>query len=214
MKILIRSILALTVLWSSALFAAEFVEGSDYVPIQPAPPQQPVGSKVQVTEFFMYSCPHCYHFEPVLDQWLKHKPADVDFVRVPVLFGGPSNMQAQVYYALQAMGEAKRMTPLIFHAIHAQRKNLRSLPKMEAFLAANGVDMSQFKKAMASFGVAAKTNQVADMMRRYAINVVPTLVVDGRYKSGKGLNHQQMTELASFLVEKVKAERKAVAEQQ
>ena len=38
-------------------------------------------NKIEVIEFFWYGCPHCYAIEPYVDEWLKHKPADVSFVR-------------------------------------------------------------------------------------------------------------------------------------
>ena len=38
--------------------------------------------KVEVLEFFMYGCPHCYSFEPYLNKWKGSKPENVEFIRV------------------------------------------------------------------------------------------------------------------------------------
>ena len=31
------------------------------------------GDKIEVVEVFWYGCPHCYHFEPVIEKWLGEK---------------------------------------------------------------------------------------------------------------------------------------------
>jgi thiol:disulfide interchange protein DsbA len=41
-------------------------EGTDYLTLdKPASTEAPAG-KIEVVEFFWYSCPHCNHFEPQL----------------------------------------------------------------------------------------------------------------------------------------------------
>jgi len=43
----------------------------------------------EVVELFMYTCPHCYHLEPEVEDWNK-SIADTDkvqFVQVPAVFG-------------------------------------------------------------------------------------------------------------------------------
>ena len=49
----------------------------------------PPAGKVEVIEFFWYSCPHCNAFEPTLEAWVKKLPSDVVFTRVPVMWGNP-----------------------------------------------------------------------------------------------------------------------------
>ncbi len=40
--------------------------------------------KVVVYEFFGYTCPHCFTFEPFIDKWLENKPHYVKLERVPL----------------------------------------------------------------------------------------------------------------------------------
>jgi thiol:disulfide interchange protein DsbA len=66
--------------------ARAFKEGTDYLELdKPAPTEAPAG-KVEVVEFFWYSCPHCNAFEPQLEAWIKQVPKDVAVRRVPVSF--------------------------------------------------------------------------------------------------------------------------------
>ena len=194
-------------LGSLGAFARAFEEGVNYEAIEPAPEVGKPGDRIEVNEFFMWSCPHCYHFEPFVKAWLKHKPKDVDFVRIPAMFGGSANLHGKAFYALQSIGELDRVSDAFFHEIHENRNRLKTRDALDAFLASQGVDMEKFRAAMNSFAVATKANRAAALMRRYGVRGVPALVVDGRYKNGRGLNFKEMTELVDFLVERVRRER-------
>ena len=59
--------------------------GADYRTLD-KPQQTDSAGKVEVTEFFWYSCPHCYAFEPDLEQWVKKQSNNIVFKRVPIAF--------------------------------------------------------------------------------------------------------------------------------
>lgn len=199
----------LLLLAGPAASAKTFQEGVQYVPIQPQPAVGS-GDEVEVIEFFWYGCGHCRDFEPVVSKWAAGLPSNVKFAQIPVMFGGPADMHAQVYYALEGMGELDRLHEKLFHAMHVEKRKLRSRTEMDAFLQENGVDMAGFNDAMSSFAVAAKVNRSRALMRRYGVRSVPTLVIDGRYRSGTGFaNYQEITEVADHVVDKVLAQRKA-----
>ena len=78
--------LALPVATPALAQARQFKEGKDFKRLdKPVPPDAPAG-KVDVIEFFWYSCPHCNSFEPTLDAWVKAAPKDVSIRRMPVAF--------------------------------------------------------------------------------------------------------------------------------
>ena len=58
----------------------------DYSELKTRAPVDTPADKVEVIEFFWYSCPHCNAFEPALNTWLKAQPKDVVVKRVPVAF--------------------------------------------------------------------------------------------------------------------------------
>lgn len=205
--------LALGLLMAGAAAAKSFQEGVQYVPIQPPPPLAS-GDQVEVVEFFWYGCPHCRDFEPTVTKWAAALPDNVSFVQVPVLFGGAADLHAQVYYALEALGELERLHGKLFDAMHVQKLKLRNRAEVDSFLAENGVDMAGFNEAMGSFAVAAKVNRARALMRRYGVRSVPSLVVDGRYRSGTGFaNYQEITEVVDHVVAKVLQQREAQATQ-
>src|SRR5215213_2292043 len=83
--------------------ASAQVAGKDFRAITPPQPTE-TGNKVEVIEFFSYACPHCQTLESPLAGWLKRKPADVEFRRVPVVFRDDWAPLARLYYTLEAMG--------------------------------------------------------------------------------------------------------------
>jgi len=76
----------------------------NYVPLLPAQPTSVAPGKVEVMEVFWLACPHCYALEPFIKNWLKTKPAYVEFVRVPVMWGPVHRAHARLYYTLDALG--------------------------------------------------------------------------------------------------------------
>ena len=207
----VATLFAAALLVSGGALAKAFEEGVQYVAIQPQPPVA-TGDEVEVIEFFWYGCPHCRDFEPTVTKWSAGLPDNVTFAQVPVMFGGPADLHAQVYYALEGMGELERLHGKFFHVMHVEKRKLGTRAEVDAFLQENGVDMAKFGEAMNSFAVAAKVNRARSLMRRYGVRSVPALVIDGRYRSGTGFaNYQEITEVVDHVVDKVLAQRKAQA---
>ena len=189
----------------------DWLEGAHYHAIQPAPARND-GDPIEVIEFFMYTCPHCLEFEPYVDKWLENKPADVEFKQMPALFGGPANLHARAYYALQLIGEQERLHDALFDTIHNKGQRLGTRGALARFLEQQDVDMEKFNAAMDSFAVQTKLNRANALMRRYGVRSVPTVVVDGRYRSGSGFHsYGEKVELIDDLVAKVRQERKSGA---
>ncbi len=172
-------------------------------------PSQPggEGDRVQVLEFFWYACPHCYDLEPHLEAWLKNKPDNIDFDRVPAMFQRSDVvMQAKTYYALRLMGLDEKLNEVIFHTIHKQDNKLRTQEEMEKLLSGHGVDLDAYRKAMKSFAVQTQARRAAVLAERFDVRGVPAIVVDGKYRTG-GLDARLTMEVTDYLIDRVKKER-------
>ena len=172
-------------------------------------PSQPggEGDRVQVLEFFWYACPHCYDLEPHLEAWLKNKPDNVDFDRVPAMFQRSDVvMQAKTYYALRLMGLDEKLNEVIFHTIHKQDNKLRTQEEMEKLLSGHGVDLDAYRKAMKSFAVQTQARRAAVLAERFDVRGVPAIVVDGKYRTG-GLDGRLTMEVTDYLIDRVEKER-------
>ena len=81
-KSVLRLLAAMSLCLVAVTSAAQVVAGRDYQVLKQAQPTES-GAKVEVIEFFWYGCPHCNALQPSLHAWLKRKPADVEFRRIP-----------------------------------------------------------------------------------------------------------------------------------
>src|SRR5687768_6401845 len=90
-------------------------DGEDYKSLDKRAPTEAPAGKVEVVEFFWYSCPHCNVFEPQLEAWQKRLPADVVLRRVPVAFRDSFVPQQRLFYTLEAMGKLDALHGKVFH---------------------------------------------------------------------------------------------------
>lgn len=156
------------------------VNGTDYRTLDKAQPTD-AGKKIEVTEFFWYSCPHCNAFEPSLSEWVKKQGDNIVFRRVPVAFRDSMAPQQKLYYALEALGKTEELHGKIFRAIHVEHKPLDTDAAIADYVAAQGIDKKKFLDTYNSFGVQTKVRRVAQLQEGYRIDGVPLIAVEGRY---------------------------------
>jgi len=160
----------------------------------------PPKNKIQVEEFFSYGCPACYHFEPALETWLKNKPADVTFARIPVVFETNWDTLARVYYTAKDLGIAEKISHDVFDAVQKQGQDLANKTTLEQFFAAHGINQKDFNSAFNfSPGIDAQLMRGDNLMRAYNIYQVPTIVVNGIYKTNPSLAHGDNTRLLQIV---------------
>jgi len=171
-------LLALLVCFAAA--AQQPVVGRDYRVMSPSQPVES-GKLVEVLEFFWYGCPHCNALQPPLRVWLKQKPADVEFRRVPAVFADSWIPLTWTYYALEAMGIVDKLHYDVFDAIHEQRIRLSDSKVLFDWVAKQGVDAKKFAETYNSFGVKSRGMRSIEMTKAYDIPGTPALTVDGKY---------------------------------
>jgi thiol:disulfide interchange protein DsbA len=161
--------------------------GAEYVQLASPQPVQAVGKKVEVVEFFMYHCPHCYVLEPYLAEWVKKQGDKILFKRVHMPYSGANDPEAHLYLTLEAMGKLEEMHSKVFNAIHVERIRMSKDEVVIDWAAKNGLDKGKFTEAWNSFGVLTKLKRLPAVLNAYKIDSVPTLVVDGRYMTSPSL---------------------------
>ncbi|MBY4678682.1 thiol:disulfide interchange protein DsbA/DsbL [Marinobacterium arenosum] len=194
-----------------ALAEESFQAGKHYIEL-PQAVKTADPAKVEVVEMFGYPCPHCNSFEPVLHSWEQKVAGDVDFKRIPVVFGRSWEPFARAYYTAELMKVLDKTHQATFSAVHVERRRLRSQEDLAELYGKLGVDSDKFNKYFNSFAVNAKLNQGNSKARSYEITGVPSLVVNGKYRvtAASAGGQAKMLEVVNFLIEK---ERKALAKQ-
>ena len=167
---------------------AKWKAGTNYQMLAaPQPTNVPAG-KVEVSEIFWYGCGHCYALDPALETWKAEKPAYVEFVRVPVIWGPMHRQHAKLYYILQALRRPD-LHIKVFDAIHQQGLQLAARDEVDAraaqraFLVSQGVSEKEFNAAYDSMTVATNVTRAEDLTKKYAVANVPILIVNGKYST-------------------------------
>ena len=156
------------------------VNGTDYRTLEKAQ-QVDSGKKVEVTEFFWYSCPHCSALEPALEAWVKKQGDKINFKRVPVAFRDSFIPQQKLYYSLEALGLVNSLHGKVFRAIHVERQPLDTDKQIADFIAKQGVDAKKFAEVYNSFGIQSKVQRATQLQAAYKVDGVPMIAIDGRY---------------------------------
>lgn len=185
-KLILSAALVAASLFGMTAQAAEPIEaGKQYVELSSAVPVA-VPGKIEVVELFWYGCPHCYAFEPTINPWAEKLPADVNFVRIPAMFGGPWDAHGQMFLTLEAMGVEGKVHAAVFNAIQKEHKKLTDKNEMAEFLATQGVDKDKFLATFDSFAIKGKITKARELAKQYQISGVPSMVVNGKYRFDLG----------------------------
>lgn len=160
--------------------------------------------KIEVVEFFMYGCPHCYSFEPSLNKWKQSKPDNVEFIRVPATFNAYATLHARAYYALQLLGADEQIHPKFFSEIHNKKNYMKTFDALTVFVQEYGVERSEFIDAMNSFAVENNLRKATKMVDVYEIKGVPAVVVNGKYLISASMagSYDNMIKIMNYLIEK------------
>ena len=210
-KILFALSLFLAPLLAIAQGGQQYQAGTDYDLITPAQ-RTSDPSKVEVVEFFAYSCGHCYNFEPLIAQWKPGLGADVAFQPSPAVWNAAMEPHAKAFYAAQALGVLDKMHGALFAAMHVDRKRLSSEDEIRQLFVLNGVSAADFDKAYSSFGISSQVRQAVARAKGARITGTPEITVAGKYRvsTRKAGSQANMLKIASFLIAKERA-LKAVA---
>jgi thiol:disulfide interchange protein DsbA len=160
---------------------AKFVAGKDYIKLGRPIPTETEAGKIEVIEFFWYSCGHCNAFEPAFAQWVKNAPKDVVVRRMPVAFREDFAPQQRLFFSLEAMGLLDKLHVKVFQAIHGERLPLNTDASILTWIEKQGVDKTKFADTAKSFGVASKVKRAVQLQNDFKIEGVPSLGVAGRF---------------------------------
>ena len=156
-------------------------EGKDFRALEKKAAVEAPAGKIEVVEFFWYSCPHCNAFEPRLTAWLKKLPPDVTFRRVPVAFRDDFVPQQRLFYTLEAMGKVDDLHAKVFQEIHQNRQPTDREDRILAFVEKNGVDRAKFQEVYNSFAVSTKARKAKQLQDQYEVDGVPAIGVNGQF---------------------------------
>ena len=181
---------------SSNVFAQKYVQISTE--------KQQESKSIIIYEFFWYGCPHCYNLEPTMERIEADLDKDTKIVKLPVALRDSWIPHAKLYYALQQMGKIDEVHNLIFEEIHLEDNRLNTEQQMVDFLGKHGIDTNKFIEKYNSFGTEARIKKASNLAKKYQINSVPTIIVNGKYlTSGSYVSsYDELYSVINLLIER------------
>jgi thiol:disulfide interchange protein DsbA len=181
-------------------------DGADYLTLDKRVNVDAPPGKIEVVDFFWYSCPHCNAFEPKLQAWINKLPADVAIKRVPVAFRDDFVPQQRMFYALEAMGKLDELHAKVFHAIHVERLGIDREAPIVDWLTRQGVDAAKFRELYNSFAISTKARRAAQIQDAFKVQGVPALGIAGRFYTDGELagNMDRALQVTDYLIAQVR----------
>ena len=182
-------------------------EGIEYKLVSPTQPTI-TKNKIEVVELFWYGCPHCFNFEPDLKEWLTKKPENVVFYRVPAVFNPAWELHARAYYTAKSLGlfdnGKHAFHDAFFNELHVKKKHLKNKKALQSFFARFGVSAEDFNNTFDSFAVNTKVNRAAALSKRYQLQGVPSVIVNGKYRTDGPMagGRKGIIKVMDFLIKK------------
>jgi thiol:disulfide interchange protein DsbA len=185
---------------------APYQEGIEYVSLDKRVPTEAGKGKIEVIEFFWYSCPHCNAFEPRFASWVKALPKDVEVKRVPVRFRDDFEPQQRVYYVLEALDKVEALHGKLFQAIHVEKQNLGSAEALAQWADKNGIPKAKFVELYNAFGVVTKAKRAHQLQEAFKVQGVPALGIGGRFYTDGSLSGsmERALQITDYLIAEIR----------
>jgi len=184
------------------LLMNSFAYAQKYVQISTEKQQD--SKDIIIYEFFWYGCPHCFNLEPTMDRIEADLEKDTKIMKIPVALRESWVAHAKLYYALEQMDKIDDMHNLIFEEIHIENNRLVTEEQIVTFLGQHGIDTTKFLEKYNSFGTEVRIKKSSNLARKYQINSVPTIIINGRYlTSGSYVSsYDELYSVVNLLIER------------
>lgn len=208
--------LALLLLPGAALAAERFEAGTHYLEL-PAPPVllTPADGRLEVTLFFWYGCGACAIVDPAFTEWAAKQPKDLAIHSRPTTYAEPWNTHARIFMTLEEMGREAELHEKVFQTLQSPDGMVLSEDDFPKFAKTMGLYPKIFAKTYKSAAVDKRMESLAAILKVYDPQVVPSIVIDGRYMTdlGRVEDPAELLELTEMLVKKARVARSGIFEQ-
>ena len=180
-----------------------YQEGLHYFLIEGAPAVS--GNTMKLEEAFSYLCTHCFTFEPYVASWKQRKPENVQFRRIPVVFGrGSWELYARGYVTAEMMNVPEEAHMALMDRIWKEKAIIRNMDELATFYSQFGLDKEKFISTSRSFAVDGKLRKDQSLVQAYGIRGTPSIVLNGKYRISANeavANYDVMFDVVDYLIE-------------
>ena len=155
-------------------------DGAEFLTLPQVQPGE--AGKIEVIEFFAYSCPHCDSFDAALNEWVSKQGNNIIFRRVHLALRQGDVPLQRLFSTLEAMGVLGTYHSKVFDAIHrSPRQRLMNDEDVFNWAERAGLNRARFIAVYRSFGMQANVSRANRLTGEYHIDQWPMIAIGGRY---------------------------------
>ncbi len=187
---------------SLSVYAADYKEGTHYNVLS----QLEKSKSPLVTEFFSFYCPHCFRFEPLMEQVKESLPDNAKFQKNHVSFmgGNMGESMSKAYATAVVLKAEESIVPVLFNRIHVMDKAPRNDAELRQIFIDEGIDGEKFDGAFNGFAVNSMVKRYNKAFTDSGLTGVPAIVVNNQYQvlTGDIRSNEEYVALVNYLLTK------------
>ena len=160
---------------------------------------------IEMTEFFNYSCGHCYRFLETSKRLHAKFKDKLHHKKSPIYWGNQTAYPAMAFYIADELGVEEEFTQELFDTNFKLGVNIFQ-PKVIKFLAREFKISKEMTEGMQSASIKAKTDQSLELAKQFKANETPTIIINGVLKVAPSMTHgstEEMTDNLETIIEDI-----------
>ena len=158
--------------------------------------------QVEMTEFFNYSCGHCYKFLETSKKLHAKFKDKLYHKKYPIFWGQQTALPAKAFYITDKLGLEEKFTQELFNAHHKLEINIFQ-PRIIQGLSRHYKIEQEIRDGMKDPAIEAKVNESLALANKYNANETPTIILNKVLKvtpSISGGTTEMMTENLELII--------------
>ena len=153
---------------------------------------------IEMTEFFNYSCGHCYRFLETSKRLHARFKDKLHHKKFPIYWGNQTAYPAMAFYIADELGVEEEFTHELFDTNFKLNINIFQ-PKGIKFLAREFKISKEMTEGMQSASIKAKTDHSLQMAKQFKANETPTIIINDVLKVAPSLTNGSVDEMTDNL---------------
>ena len=153
---------------------------------------------IEMTEFFNYSCGHCYRFLETSKRLHARFKDKLHHKKFPIYWGNQTAYPAMAFYIADELGVEEEFTRELFDTNFKLNINIFQ-PKVIKFLAREFKISKEMTEGMQSASIKAKTDHSLQMAKQFKANETPTIIINDVLKVAPSMTNGSVDEMTDNL---------------
>ena len=153
---------------------------------------------IEMTEFFNYSCGHCYQFLETSKRLHARFKDKLHHKKFPIYWGNQTAYPSMAFYIADELGVEEEFTYELFDTNFKLNINIFQ-PKVIKFLAREFKISKEMTEGMQSASIKTKTDHSLELAKQFKANETPTIIINDVLKVAPSLTNGSVDEMTDNL---------------